>query len=222
MADPTPTATVDPPAAPEAPPAPAPEPTPADEPFDKDRAMATITKLRDAEKAGKAAAKERDELASRLQAIEDAQKSEAQKAAERLAALEAKEQAWAAERQTYNLKLAIYAKQAELGIVDPDLALLALDRSTVEFDKQGEPTNVTEALNALLEQRPILKGKAQAPPAPRINPGAGTQTDGPTPALTAEELAVATQAGMSPEEYAQAKTATTVTDWQTKGAPATA
>jgi hypothetical protein len=184
--------------------------------------MATITKLRDAEKAGKVAARERDELASRLQAIEDAQKSEAQKAAERLAALEAKEQAWAAERQTYNLKLAIYAKQAELGIVDPDLALLALDRSSVEFDKHGEPTNVTEALTALLEQRPILKGTAKAPTAPRIDSGAGTHAGGPTPPLTSEELAMARAAEMSAEEYAMARTATTVTDWQTKRSPATA
>jgi hypothetical protein len=184
--------------------------------------MATITKLREAEKQGKAAARERDDLAARIKAIEDAKLSEQEKQTRELAALQAEKAAWATERREHALQIAVYAQQAELGITDPDLALLALDRSKVEFGADGKPTNVTEALNALLEQRPILKGTAKAPTAPRIDSGAGTHAGGPTPPLTSEELAVARAAGMSAEEYAMAKTATTVTDWQTKRSPATA
>lgn len=219
MAEPTDTT---PPAAdPPADTTPPPKDTPKDdEPFDKDRAMATITKLREAEKAGKAAARERDEALARLKAFEDSQKSDAEKQAERLQALEAQQVAWAEERKTMNLKLAVYSHVAELGIADADLALLALDRRQVEFDKEGQPSNVKEALTSLLEQKPILKGTAVKPQAPpRIDSGAGTQADGPAPPLTADELAVAMAAGMTPEEYSAAKEKNTVGAWQTKGAP---
>jgi phage I-like protein len=224
VADPTPPApAADPPAPDPTPtPAPAPDPAPADEPFNKDRAMATITKLREQEKLGKQAARERDELAQKLQAIEDAQKSDAQKQADKLAALEAERAAWETDRQEMNLRLAVLSQAQALGVVDSDLALAALDRSALEFDDKGQPTNVSQVLTALLEAKPILKGRAQAPTAPRIDSGAGTQSDGPTPPLTSEELAVARMAGMSAEDYAKAKTANTVTDWQTKRSPATA
>lgn len=215
MPDPVDPPAVDPPATDP------PKSEPADEPFDKDRAMATILKLREAEKAGKSAARERDDLAAKLKEYEDREKTDAQKQAERLAAYEAQERQWAEERRVMNLRIAVLAKQGELGIIDPELALLALDRSKIEFDKEGQPQNVTEALTALLEAKPILKGKAATPVAPNVNPGAGAQDSGTPPSLTPEELVVAKMAGMSPEDYAKAKGANTITGWQTKGAPAT-
>lgn len=183
------------------------------EAFDRDRAMATIRKLRGEVKDAKAQAKRVDELEKKLQEREDADKTEEQKRAERLAALEA-EQAKNVERlRDLRLQLAVHERATELEIADPALAVAALDRARIAFDDDGDPSNLDEVLKQTLDRHPALKATA-------TTSGGGTGggrgksggTDGGSggtgregPSLTAEELDAAKAMGMSPERYAAFK-----------------
>lgn len=189
--------------------------------FDKDRAMATIHKLREAEKEGKRAAKERDDLTKRLKQLEDAQLSEQEKQTQRLTELEAEKLGWAAERQEMRLRLAVHAKAGVLGVADTDLALAALDRTKIEYGDDGEPSNVTDVLAALLEAKPLLKGKPAAAAVPSTNAASG-QTPVPAPALTADELAAANILKMDAGQYAAMKNVSTIDEYQALRAKQTA
>lgn len=204
---PTPVPAADPPAAPAGDPAPDPRWDP--DAHDPARASATITKLRQAEKEGRTAARERDQLAARLKEIEDAEKTELEKAQARVTELEEKERAWEEERRAIGLRLAAHGLKDELGIADVDLALAALDSSAIEYDADARPVNLATQLAELLERKPLLKGTATPTgggAAPNLNSGAGAQGGSP-PALTADELAEAKRHGMTPERYAMAKSA---------------
>lgn len=224
-ATPAPTAGDPPPAAPTPDPpaavAPAATDIPDDEVFDKDRAMATITKLRQAERDGKTAARERDQLAVRLKEIEDAQLSELERAQARVQELEQQQQSWEQERQDTRLRLDTHALKDTLGIADVDLALAALDQSTIEW-ANGVPVNLEQQLTDLLDRKPLLKGTvpAASASAPNLNGGAGA-TGGSPPALTADELAAAKAHGMTPERYALAKTAGSLTEYMEQRKAAT-
>jgi hypothetical protein len=65
----------------------------------------------------------------------------------------------------------IRVKAAQLGIVDPDAAYLLADRSNVQYQEDGAVSGVDEALTALLEAKPYLKG--HRPEAPNLNGGSG-------------------------------------------------
>lgn len=182
------------------------------EEFDRDRAMATINKLREKEKQGKADAKRAADLEAELKAIKDAQKTDAERQAERLAALEAKEAAWATERQDLELRLKVHAMAESAGIADVDLALAALDRSKIEW-ADGTPTNLSEVVEDLLEAKPLLRRAGGRRTTSSTDAGAGRQ-DGPKPDLTADELAMADRLGMTPERYAAMRGVTTVADYE--------
>lgn len=183
--------------------------------WDHERGMATIVKLRDELKAAKAEGRRVAELEAKLTAIEDAEKTELQRAQDQLAAHEAEKKQWATERRDTLLKLAVHTKAAELGITSPTLALAALkDAGSVEYDDQGQPSNLDDALTALLEAEPALKGTVKPRPAD-LNAGDGGGGT-PPPALTADQLAWATRLGMTPEQYAAYSTGgpTTLQDFQ--------
>ena len=161
--------------------------------------MATIRKQREEAKQLRAKAKEADELRAKIQAIEDAEKTDLELAQTKIAKLEAAQADAAAARQETLLKLAVYSKAPELGVIDADIALALLDRNAIEYDDKGEPSNLDEQLAALLEAKPILKGKATTKP-PKIDAGDGTGKT-PPPPLTAAELEMAQKLGMTPERY---------------------
>jgi len=52
-----------------------------------------------------------------------------------------------------------------LGIIDPDMAALAI-RTSLEYDKDGLPTNVDDALKALIKNKPYFVAPKSAEPAP--------------------------------------------------------
>lgn len=178
--------------------------------FDRDRAMATIRKLRGEVKDAKAQAKRVDELEKKLQEREDADKTEEQKRAERLAALEAEQAENVRRLRDLRLQLAVHERAAELEIADPALAVAALDRTRIAFDDDGDPSNLDEVLKQTLDRHPALKATATG------GAGAGGRKSGGTdggsggtsregPSLTAEELDAAKAMGMSPERYAAFK-----------------
>ena len=104
--------------------------------------------------------------------------------------------------------------RSPLGIVDADLALAALDRSTLEYDENGNPKNIADVLLALLEAKPILKGVATTTTVTgKLNAGDG-QGGGKKPSLTAEELEAAARYGMTVEAYAAFKDVSTYEEYR--------
>ncbi len=184
--------------------------------WDYDRGMATITKLRDEVKASKAAAKERDELAAKLKEYEDAQLSEKEKLEQQLADLQAERAQEREDRQALVLRLAVHSwtpREGSPGLADADLTLAALDRSKLEYDDNGHPSNIDDVLTALLEAKPLLKGQTVFSASGDLNAGAGAQM-GPPLKLSAEELEAAQQLGMTAERYAAMRNVKTYEDWK--------
>lgn len=184
-----------------------------DDAFDKDRAMHTIRTLREAEKEGKRAARERDDLAARLKALEDEKLTDQQKIEKERDELKADQARWAEERKDTALRLAVFEKKDDLGIADASLALAALKTDyadRVVYAADGKPENLDDILTELLEAKPLLNVQATKPASATINAGDGGTAKTP-PALTAEELA--SLGGMTPEEYAAFKGVTTIDDY---------
>ena len=179
--------------------------TAAGDEHDPARAKALIDKLRGEEKAGKAAAKERDELKARLDAIEAEKLSDGERVQKERDDAIAKAQAAETTLRDQAIRLAVYGQRDALGLASADLAIAALDRSKVEFDADGQPTNVTDLLTALIEREPILKGTPTKVAVPATDGGAGGG-DKP-PDLTADELEAAGLTGMTPERFAAIKAA---------------
>lgn len=105
-------------------------------------------------------------------AAQEAALSEMEKSNKRAAEAEAKIKQYQQELITLSVKLA--AK--DMGIIDPDIAALAIQK-TLEFGDDGMPSNLDDALKALVKQKPYLV-PAKAEPA---TPAAQTAT----PAATA-------------------------------------
>jgi len=81
----------------------------------------------------------------------------------------------------------VRVRAAAMGIIDPDMALLAIDRAAVVYDSA----------------KPYLKGSVPTA-IPNLNGGPGKA--GPTPVqLTDSEKAVAARMGMTEESYALSK-----------------
>ena len=182
--------------------------------WDYERGMATITKLRDELKAAKADSKRAAELETRLKEVEDASKSEEEKRAEKLAEYERTEAARQLEVQDMRLRLAVHSQAAVIGIADADLAYAALNRSEIEYSKDGEPQNVEDILKATLERHPALRATPAGPLKTGGTDGGGGATRGAGPSLTAEELEAASTLEMSPERYAAMKSVKTEAEYR--------
>lgn len=134
-------------------------------PFDAARAQATIDTLRAEVKAGKATQKQLDDANARLKAIDDAAKTEGEKLAAKATEAEQKLTAATAQLAEERLGRIVERTATKLGFHDPDDAFALLNRSAVELDADGAPTNVEALLTALAKQKPHLV-KAEGTPAP--------------------------------------------------------
>lgn len=180
---------------------------PADPPkddFDKDRAMATIKAQREAEDALKARVKELEKAEKSLKEIEDQKKSELERTTEERDRLKADHEASQAALRDARLQVAL--TKPELAVVDPETAATLLKQRGLTFAEDGSPENLTEAVTALLEAKPFLKGNTSPPPPniPNIDAGAG-QGNGPAPNLNAEELEFAKSMNQDPLLFAELK-----------------
>lgn len=159
---------------------------PEAEPFDSARAMETIRKQRDAEKAAKdaqkAAERQRDELQARLKALEDEKLTEQerkdkqyQETAEALAKVEAERAQRDLDLQEIRTQRAVEKLAARAlkegddvkrpSFVDPETAFQLINRAALAFNDDGTPTDesVQAALTALAQAKPfLLQPTAQA------------------------------------------------------------
>jgi hypothetical protein len=122
----------------------------------RDDAAKYRTQLREAQKA-------LEDAQTALKAKDDEGKSELQKAMDRVQELEGRFQL--ADRQVRELRLqnTVITASMDKGIVDPDAAFRLLDKDGVEYDGD-RPTNVSDLLDALIEQKPYLKAASKDAP----------------------------------------------------------
>lgn len=112
---------------------------------------------------------------------EEAELSEADRLAKRLKDLENKEATWQSEREAiirnhreqlgkYQVMLAAQKMQFK----DPEDPFVMIGIDSIEFDDNGEPTNIDALLTALVEKKPYLIDGTGNPKAPPATPKATT------------------------------------------------
>lgn len=145
--------------------------------FDKERALATIRKLRETEKAAKTQRQELDQLRAQLTAFEDAKLSQEERIAKQIETLqtqladkERREAELTKRVQEQALRFAVVTEAAKLQIVDPDAAYKLLDLSEVERDEDGNATNLGKVLKDLVKAKPYLVAQQPTPAASPTNP----------------------------------------------------
>lgn len=158
----------------------------------KDRLARQKTQFADYDELKAKADKLAEIEAANLSELEKAQKAAADAAAERDKIL--------AEAQETRLYAALLAEAAKVDrkVVDPEAAVRLLDRSTLELGEDGVPTNVAEAMDALLEARPFLVVSGGSGTRGSADQGA-RKTDGPAQ-LSKDDLK-----GMKPEDIVKAR-----------------
>ena len=124
---------------------------------------------------------ERDSVKTKLTAYEQSQLSEQQKAEGKAAEAEQKREAAdarakAAQDRVVKAEFKVAAKEA--GIVDADLALLAI-QSKIEYSEDGEPKNIAALLEQLVKDKPFLVSLPGA--SIGLTPGAARSGNGGVP-----------------------------------------
>lgn len=118
-----------------------------------------------------------ESLIKKTRETEEAQKTELQKAQEKAAALEKREAELLEKQRLTEGKADVIAKAANIGIADAIAAYRMLDKSKLEYDAGGQPTNTEQVLRDLLKEFPILAGTGTSAANPAKNRGgAGTFT----------------------------------------------
>lgn len=140
-----------------------------------EEALARIAEL---EHSHKNAREQADRQAKKLSAYEkaeqeakDAQLSEIERIRKQHAELQAQHDTYTRQAQERIVRYEVERQAAKLGIIDPDAAARLLDRSELEVDDTGMPTNAEKLLEKLVKQKPYLVAQnAQQPATPaRVN-----------------------------------------------------
>lgn len=140
------------------------------------------------------------ELEQKVQEHETAKLSETEKLQKRLAELEREQANYQRERQERTLKYETMLQASRLGIVDPEAAYRLLDLTKIEFDEDGTPKNVEQALKELLKAKPYLVAQQSAAASSPTNPARTTTSDNDP-----FTLALYRGAGLSPTTKGQVK-----------------
>lgn len=196
MADPDPTPTpvpdqTDPSLTPAAP-----EP-PSDKTFNQEQVDRIVQERLARQKAQFQGYDEFKTKAEQFDEMQQQQMSELEKANKRAADLERELADATAARQESLLRASVVAEAAKRNVVDPDAAMALIDRTSLEFDEQGQPVNIATAMDSLLEQRPYLVAAAGGA---RGNADLGARGAAGSDQLSREALA-----SMTPEQIAQAE-----------------
>ena len=137
--------------------------------------------------------------AARADELEQAQLTDQEKLEARATEAERKAASAAGQVSAAMISSEVKVRATQLGIIDPDAALLLLNRTNVRYSEDGGVTGVDEALTQLMEAKPYLKGQSNR--APNLNPQSGELT--PALRLTEDQREAARLMGMTEEEYAQ-------------------
>lgn len=129
------------------------ETTEGQEPESKQYSAAYVEELRKEAAQNRIKAKKAEDA---LKQRQDADLSETERMQKRLAELEEAEKGWATEKQTILLTQAVTSEATKAGAKYPDLIIRSLDRNSVEFDNDGNPTNLGKVIGALRTDYPDL------------------------------------------------------------------
>ena len=137
------------------------------------------------------------ERAAKADELEQAQLTESERLSQR--AIEAEKTASDAHTKMTDALISseVRVRAVQLGIVDPEVAYVLMDKSNVNYSNDQGVTGIDDALNQLLEEKPYLKGGAVR--TPNINPEAGQVA--PVSRLTADQKEAARLMGISEEQY---------------------
>ncbi len=100
------------------------------------------------------------EKAEAFDALEAEKMSELERANARIADLESQATAALEQAKEQRLRAAIVSEASKNNVVDPDAAVLLINRGSLDFDEQGNATNIAEAMEILLTEKPYLAGQA--------------------------------------------------------------
>ena len=137
--------------------------------------------------------------AAKADELEQAQLSEQEKLEARAAEAERKAASAADQIAAAMIASEVKVRAAQLGIIDPDAALLLVDRANVRYSEEDGVTGVDAALTQLLEAKPYLKGTPNR--VPILNPQSGEPA--PTFRLSEDQREAARLMGMTEEQYAK-------------------
>lgn len=121
---------------------------------------------------------------ARLDELEAASATELEKAQKRTAELERQAADASARAQDALLRSAVVAEAARKNVVDPDAAFALIDRASLEFDDDGSPTNIADAMDSLLKAKPYLVGGGRSGGSADLGARGGTDAK----QLTREQL----------------------------------
>jgi hypothetical protein len=122
-----------------------------------------------ADKAAKAASTELERLRSELKKREDAELSETEKLRKQLADAETQRESLVKDRQSERTRFTIEREAARMRFADPADAFSLIDQTRIDFDGNGNPTNVKDLLGDLAKAKPYLTAR----------PGNGSGEGGP-------------------------------------------
>jgi septal ring factor EnvC (AmiA/AmiB activator) len=101
--------------------------------------------------------------AAELKKLKEADQSELTKAQTRISELEQQHNGTTTEAQELRVEVAVLKAATKAGITDPDVAARLLDRSKIDFDDSGQPTNMPKLLEDLGKEHPFLLDQARHP-----------------------------------------------------------
>lgn len=108
-----------------------------------------------------------EKLLAQVREKQEAEKSELQKTKEIADAKDKQLQALMERQKELVVQSEVAAISNRLGIIDPDAAYRLLDKSSIEYDDDGQAKNIETLLVSMLKERPYLTGKG----ASAMNPG---------------------------------------------------
>lgn len=159
-------------------------------------------KLAEANKEARKYRHERNDARKALEEREAAELSDLEKEKKRADDAEAKFGATMTTIQDANLKVAL--AESEHPIVDIETASMLLRNRGIEFDDDGKPQDVSEAIDGLVEDKAFLVGSGTRRAGGSSNAGSDDTGNG-GPALSADEMQIAKSFGMTAEEYSEYK-----------------
>lgn len=132
----------------------------------------------------------------KVKEFEEAQMSEQERQEARLKEMEQKYSAAESRLRDSSLSMAVTNEAIRYEVVDPEAVVKLIDRSSLEYDTDTNQWNgVDEAVAALIEDKPYLVKKADAPPPPpKPTDAAPANPARRRTRLTREALAKMTQA----------------------------
>lgn len=140
----------------------------------------------------------------------EAELTETQKLSKKLTDLQTLYDQSTKQTQARIVQYEVQLQAARMGIHDPDAAAKLMDQSLLEYDEQGNPSNVEDLLKDLIKAKPYLANKPTPTSGGATNPSRAHSST--PPPLTLELIG-----SMTPEQYRERRAE--VQQWMANNPP---